>query len=200
MIDRIEGIVQEVSDNRVIIQTYAISWDIIVPDPSVYILNEKASLYMYVHWNQEQGPSLYGFLSSFDRAAFSAIIGCNGVGPKLAVALLHDLGASGFVQAITMHDDQALSNVTGIGAKKAEQIIVSLKHKINKLIASSNIDLSTIQATSVWRDVDLALVSLNYSRQEINRTLDILRKDSDAHALAFDQLMRRALAHITRKQ
>lgn len=200
MIERIEGIVQEITDHKVVIQSHSISWGILVPKSHEYTLDQKISLFIYLYWNQEQGPSLYGFQTPLERAIFTLIIDCNGIGPKLAIAILHTLGTSGFLQAITMHDDRILSKVSGIGAKKAEQIIVQLKHKVQKLISSGDIDMNGETITSTWHDVDQALSSLNYSRQEINRTLDAIKKDQDVQTLAFDQLLRRALAHIARKQ
>jgi len=199
MIERIEGIIQEITDSGVVLQAHAISFGIIVPHTHPFSVGVNATLLIYMHWNQENGPSLYGFQSALDRTLFIMIIGCSGIGPKLAIAILHDVGAAGFIQAISAHDDRALSKVSGIGTKKAEHIIVHLKHKISKLI-SSGIDLGDAASLSLWHDIDQALTSLNYSRSEISYTLDTIKKEGDAHALPFDQLLRRALSYITRKQ
>ena len=64
------------------------------------------------------------------------VIGCSGIGPKIALAVLAHLGAQGFVEVVSCGDERALSKVNGIGPKKAEQIIVQLKHKVSKLISS----------------------------------------------------------------
>ena len=198
MIERIEGIIEEIIEHKLVVKTPAISLGIITPSAHNYSVGSFASLFIYLHWNQETGPSLYGFATPLDRALFTMIISCSGIGPKLAVALLHELGASGFIHAITNHDDAALSKVSGIGAKKAEQIVVQLKHKINKLV-SSGIALEHMPS-SAWYDIEQALISLHYSRSEISGTLDSMKKDAHMQSLPFDQLLRRALACITRKQ
>lgn len=199
MIERIDGIIQEITDSKVIIQAHGIGFGITTPYPHEFTVGSAANVLIHMHWNQENGPSLYGFRTALDRDIFSMIIGCNGIGPKLAIAVLHDIGAAGFIQAITAHDERSLSKVSGIGLKKAEQIILQLKHKVSKLV-SSGVDLGDTTLLSHWHDIDQALVSLNYSRSEISQTLDSMKKDQTVHTLPFDQLLRRALACITRKQ
>lgn len=199
MIEKIDGIIQEIADYKVIIQAHGIGFGITTPHPQEFSIGTTTSILVYMHWNQENGPSLYGFKTALDRELFALIISCNGIGPKLAITALSDLGATGFIQAITANDDRTLSKISGIGAKKAEQIIVQLKHKIHKLL-SSGIDVGDTTSLAVWRDIDQALLSLNYSRSEISQTIELMKKDKEIHTLPFDQLLRRALVYITRQQ
>ena len=88
----------------------------------------------YMHWNQDNGPTLYGFNSILEKTVFLLIISCSGIGPKIGLAVLHHLEPATFVQAIIEENIKVLSSISGIGAKKAEQICVALKHKVAKLL------------------------------------------------------------------
>ena len=60
------------------------------------------------------------------------------------------------MHAISVGDDQMLSKVNGIGKKKAEQIIVQLKHKVATLLESGTIDMSDLKESSHFHDVELS--------------------------------------------
>ena len=98
-----------------------------VPSAQAFVTDVPLKIYSYLHWSSENGPSLFGFAQPLDRSVFKVIISCSGIGPKIALAVLADLGAQGFLHAITIGDEQMLSKVSGIGKKKAEQIIVVIK-------------------------------------------------------------------------
>jgi Holliday junction DNA helicase RuvA len=112
--------------------------------------------------------------------------------------VLADLGAHNFLQAIQTGDDKMLSKVSGIGAKKAEQIVVQLKHKVGQLI-KSGIDLSGAEHVSEWHTVTQALESLNYSRGEVNNAMHYLQKNYGQANCSFDQLLRHALSYLTKQ-
>ncbi len=137
------------------------------------------------------------FTTELERSVFLLIIGCSGIGPKLALALLAQLGAESFLHAIQTSNEKALSSVTGIGSKKAEQIITLLRHKVAKLAKiSGTVTGSTI---TQWDDVTQALISLNYTRNEIATTMRYLGETYGDVSLPFDQLIRHALSFLAKK-
>ena len=151
-----------------------------------------------MHWNQENGPTLYGFNTSLEKTVFLLITSCSGIGPKIAMALLAQLGAAPFLEAVQTANESALSAVSGIGAKKAEQIIVHLKHKVAKLV-ESGINLGATPLLEERHYIGQVLKSLNYSRQEISAALNYLNDQHPTSTLAFDQLMRQALAFLSKR-
>ena len=94
------------------------------------------------------------------------------------------------------NDQKLLSSISGIGAKKAEQIIVHLKSKIAKLV-ESGIDLGDHSAAKNLKELSDVLPSLSYNRSEINDTLAYLRTHKSVQ-LPFDQLLKDALSFLTK--
>lgn len=197
MISSISGKIVGRASQQITLQSGAFGFDLLVPDEQVFAVGQEVALATYMHWSAENGPSWFGFSRLLEKQAFLLIISCSGIGPKIGLALLADLGAERFFQAVQMHDDKALSKVSGIGAKKAEQIIFQLKDKIDKLIMAG-IDLGDISAAKDWHTVTQALESLNYSRPEIARVMAHLKTEGATATTNFDQLMRKALAFLSK--
>jgi Holliday junction DNA helicase RuvA len=199
MVDFFVGMVNRSQDQEIIVNLGMMGIALQVPSAQVFEQNVPLKIYSYLHWNSENGPSLFGFANPLDRSVFKVIISCSGIGPKIALAVLADLGAQSFLHAITVGDDQMLSKVSGIGKKKAEQIIVSLKHKVATLMESGTVEVSDIKQSSHFYDVSLALQSLNYSRPEIGRAMDYLKKNTKIDNVTFDVLLRQALSYLSKQ-
>ena len=167
-----------------------------VPNESDFPVGSQKMIHAYLHWNQEQGPSLYGFATETDKTIFLLVISCSGVGPRLGLAVLCDVGVDGFIEAVQTGNEKLLSQVSGIGVKKAEQIIVQLKHKVQQLVDAGMAPRGKNQ--SDYHTVSEALRALNYSRQEVTKALEFVRnKDSDS-SHSFDKLMRYALSYLSK--
>lgn len=197
MIHSLSGIIQARKKQAVIVTVGPIACELAVADESQFAQGKNCTIFTYLHWNQEQGPSLYGFASEADRAVFLLVTSCNGVGPRLGLAVLADLGASLFVSAVKKADVSALSNVSGIGVKKAEQIIVQLKHKVDNLI-DSGFELDSGSDAIDWHTISEALKALNYSRNEISQALAYVRSKQTEGQQTFDQLLRHALSYLSK--
>ncbi len=196
MVDYLCGNIKEIAEQSIVVNIAGVGIVIQVPSGFLFQIDKNIKLYTYLHWNQEQGPTMFGFSSIIDRQVFLLIIGCAGVGPKIALAVLHDLSAKEFLQAIQTGNDTILSKVSGIGAKKAEQIIVHLRHKVSQLVAQG-IELDDAQDLKQWHEISQALESLNYSRTEVSRAMNHLKK-SHSEINSFDQLLRKALSFLAK--
>lgn len=198
MIHAISGIVQARKKQAITLLVGPIAVDIAVADESVFVLNSSSTVITYLHWTQEQGPILYGFKELLDKTVFLLIIGCSGIGPRLGLALLAQLGAAQCIHAISKGDDRMLSKVSGIGTKKAEQIIVQLKHKIQDLL--TNNDIISLESPIDWHTISDALRALNYSRGEITAAITYIRDKNQQETVSFDQLLRQALSFLSKQQ
>lgn len=199
MVDYFIGTVKETHEQEIILDIGAMGITLQVPQVQSFARESSIKVYSYLHWNTENGPSMFGFASAMDRSIFKIIISCSGIGPKIALAILADLGAQNFIHAISTGDDQALSKVNGIGKKKAEQIIVQLKHKVANLIEAGTVDVSDMKDVAHFNDVSLALQSLNYSRIEIGRAMEYVKKHAKEGNVTFDVLLRQALAYLAKQ-
>lgn len=78
-----------------------------------------------MHWNQDQGPTLFGFQSQIEKQTFMMIISCSGIGPKMALSILEQTSAGSFLEMIVENDVKALSNLKGIGAKSRATLFIA---------------------------------------------------------------------------
>ena len=106
---------------------------------------------------------------TFDRTVFLMIIDCPKVGPGIGLSVLSQLSASQFLEIVTTSNQEALSKVNGIGAKKAEQIIVELKHKVQKLLQNGSLKIEQQESFVQWQQLSEVLASLNYTKQEVTK-------------------------------
>ncbi len=199
MVDYFVGTIKEIREQEIILDIGTMGIALQVAQSQNFPLTTALRVYSYLHWNSENGPTLFGFAHELERSIFKVIISCSGIGPKIALAILADLGAQSFLHAISTADEQALSKVNGIGKKKAEQIIVQLKHKVAMLIETGAVDVSDMKDVSYFNDVSLALQSLNYSRIEIGRAMEYVKKNIKGNAITFDLLLRHALAYLSKQ-
>lgn len=200
MLDYISGTVHKIHDKSATILVNGLG--LLLNIPQVHNLKEgkKTELFAYMHWNSEKGPSLYGFQTELERTTFLMIIDCPKIGPSIALTILSQIQAPQFLEIITSQNEKALSSINGIGAKKAEQLITSLKHKVSKLI-EKGIAVTAVQQDFVqWQNISDVLASLNYSRQEISGAMKYLTETYANENHPLDQLIRAALGYLNKQK
>ena len=200
MIENISGSVQLVENDKIIVSVGPIGFGLQVPEPKNFKKKQTVCLQVYMHWNSENGPSFFGFETELQKTVFLLVVGCSGIGPKIALAVLRDLGADQFLQAISMEDDRLLGKVGGLGPKKVEQIIVQLKRKVAKLLKSGLVVEGKTKKFTDWQNLTDVLVSLNYSRGEIGRAMKYLKENHADADLPFDGLIRHALSFLAKNR
>ncbi len=133
------------------------------------------------HIIREQSQDLYGFISIEDKLFFELLLDVNGVGPKSAFNLVASLGVQQIIQAITFENANILKSAPGVGKKSADQIILSLKDKIQKMnLGFSSIapqtevkktntkeDPKTKMDPALFKDTLSALVELGFKDQDV---------------------------------
>jgi len=127
---------------------------------------EKLYVYTYV---REDILKLYGFYSEDERTLFEIMLNANGVGPKIAVAILSAYSVSELRDIIMDENEKLLSKVPGIGVKKAQKLILDIKDKISKLsIENREENLMGIQS-EIELDIMLAMESLGYGAKDLEK-------------------------------
>lgn len=198
MIDTIHGTINAIKTKKISITATGsgIGFAVQVPHESAFTLGKESTVFIHLHWNQDQGPTLFGFTSEVERTVFILVTSCSGVGPKIGLACLEHLSAPGTIEAISEENSTALSKVPGIGKKKAEQIIVHLKHKVADLV-NSGIQMGPGNSVKQWQQITQVLTSLNYSRQEITSALQHVKKN-ETKDTPFDHVLRNALSYLSK--
>ncbi|MDQ5890518.1 MAG: holliday junction helicase RuvA [Candidatus Dependentiae bacterium] len=195
MIERLYGTVVATTDRMITVMASGIGFGVQVADTTKFVPHATATVYTYVHWNQEKGQSLFGFADELSRHLFCLLIGCQKIGPALALALLRQREPNVIIQDILSGNVAGLSSCQGIGTKKAELIIYELKEKIG-LLADVPGALST--AGAQLKHMQDALLSLSYSQQEATKAINYVAGLYKGESLPdLNVLLRKALAYLS---
>lgn len=129
----IQGILEEVENQRVVIDANGVGYLIFVPNSILHRLpsrGDRVKLYTFFYV-REDNQELYGFLEKEEKQFFEKLIAISGVGPKAALNMLSALTCRQLAVAIVTGDLKLLCTAPGIGKKTAERIILELKDKIS---------------------------------------------------------------------
>lgn len=197
MLASIFGVLTHISDSKLIIVQSGIGFELLCPTASHFKVNQSVTLQTYLHWSQEHGPSLYGFATNLQKDLFLMLIDCQGIGPKLGISILQQTQEEQLLQMIAQDNAAGLSQIKGLGAKKAEVLCMHLKDKAPKLLLKH----PQLGATKlgVWHDLHETLVSLNYSVSEVKQATAVVKEAVQNEQVPFELLLRKALAVISKK-
>ena len=133
MIAFVKGILDSVSEDKIIVENQNIGFEILVPGSVVSELPQvgntvKIYTYTYV---REDALQLYGFLTKDSMDMFKLLITVNGIGPKAALGILTAMDTDALRLAILSDDAKTIAKAPGIGPKTASKLILELKDKIS---------------------------------------------------------------------
>jgi Holliday junction DNA helicase RuvA len=139
MLSYLSGIIKERQNGEMILAVGSesngwVGYQVRTPEHPRYdsfITGEKAEVYLYSHI-REDAFDLYGFLNAAEKNLFTTLLSVSGVGPKLGLGLLSHADASGIIEMIVNEDKAALTNISGVGKKTAERMVLELKDVILK--------------------------------------------------------------------
>ena len=134
MISFLEGIVDTVGINYLVLNTNSIGYKINIPAYNNLSLNtgDKTKIYTYLYLREDK-IMLYGFLTKKEENFFELIISTPGVGPKVGLNILSKMTPDDFNKAILQEDLDSITAIVGIGNKLAKKIVLELKEKISKI-------------------------------------------------------------------
>ena len=151
---------------------------------------------------REDSLTLWGFETPTERDAFELVQTAQGVGPKVASAMLNVFDPGELQQVISREDVKRLTSVPGIGPKGAQKIIIELKDKILILGADDSPEKSApATANDEWRvQVAAGLESLGWSSKDAERACDsVAHLADDDPDIGIAKLMRAALSTLAKR-
>jgi Holliday junction DNA helicase RuvA len=172
MITTLTGKVAEQLGDVVVLDVAGVGYGLWVPQENWTHLSigTETKVYVYEHI-REQVHDLYGFLSATTKHLFEQLLSVNGVGPRMALAILSVGSINDVRQAIAEGNVKYLQAASGVGKKVAERIIVDLKDKVG---FSPNPEATTFLTNPVvnrFDEAQEALVSLGFSAQDAANAL-----------------------------
>ena len=127
---------------------------------------DEVALHTYLHV-REDALQLYGFAYAAERELFLQLLSVNGVGPKVALAIVSGSPAADLRRAIVLEDTARFQAIPGIGKKTAERIVLELKEKLGEGPAP----VLSVAGTEPHLVAREALVELGYSVGEAEQAL-----------------------------
>ena len=138
---------------------------------------------------REDSLTLYGFADDDERQLFELLQTANGVGPRLAQAVLAIHPPREVRRAVSTADVKALMQVPGIGKKGAERLILELRDRLGSITSDTSLDaplgLPSVTPVAPWRDqLTAALMSLGWSIREAEGAVLQLAPVADEQVVA----------------
>lgn len=174
MIGKLRGIIDSFGDDYVILDVQGVGYHVQCPARTLEALpgkGEAATLHIETYVREDQ-IRLFGFFKEVEREWFRLLMTVQGVGAKVALAILGTMGAGELASAIALKDKAKITRAPGVGAKVAERILTELK---SKAPAFSDVDTGTIAlaeaidegtAQGPSSDAISALVNLGYGQPQ----------------------------------
>jgi len=187
MIGRLSGILVSKQAPEIIIDINGLGYEVQVPMTTFYNLPDTgAHVTLQTHFSvREDAQQLFGFLEIKDKQLFRELIKVNGVGPKLALAILSGMTADEFVSCVHQGNVTLLTKLPGVGKKTAERLLIDLKDRLKSWqatgITSTTMDATISQAILNQPDHSSeaaeALVSLGYKPTEASKLVAKVYQD-----------------------
>jgi Holliday junction DNA helicase RuvA len=197
MITFLQGKVVESLPTQVVVEVNGIGYEVLIPlssfdklPPSGQPVKLLTQLVI-----REDAHLLYGFMSEAERNLFRLLTHTvSGIGPKTALNILSGISVTAFRGAVAGGDVKALSQISGVGKKTAERIIVELRDKIGVAgaweAASAKHTLSP--SDQILNDAVLALMALGYKQVEAHDSVRAAQAMLGAQA-TVEELVRACL-------
>jgi len=197
VIGRLRGTLAEKQPPHLILDVNGIGYELEVPMTTLYrlpALGEPVTLHTHLVV-REDAHLLYGFAEKRERELFRELIRLNGVGPKLALALMSGLEVDELVRCVQAQDTSTLVKIPGVGKKTAERLLVELKDRFkaweNMPTIAPLVTEPKLAATvsSAEADAVSALIALGFKPQEASRAVAAVEEKD----LSSEELIRRSL-------
>ena len=176
---------------KLVLDVNGVGYDVETSLPTFFQVETQAGIVaLHIHTIvREDALLLYGFIDKQERALFRALIKVNGVGPKVAIAILSSITPNEFIQCINQQNTTLLTKLPGIGKKTAERLVVEMKDSILQLPYGAEVPGKQAANLNQSDEAISALEALGYKRQEASK---VVGKIDDGQKTC-EQLIRQAL-------
>ena len=181
MIGYLKGRITEVDDEYCIVDVGGVGYVIHCAENILQQLRKETDsdrdvklITRLIH--REDVLDLYGFLRKDEYTLFNMLLRVSGVGPKQALKILGMAETTHIIKAIVTGDNSFLTQLSGIGKKRAEQIIFDLKEKLSHSFRESHFETSSVHALAIS-----ALGKLGFTSAESREAVDRVMKGGEEH-------------------
>jgi len=200
MIGRLSGTLLEKQPPSILVDVNGVGYECQAPMNTIYNLPDLGqSVILHTHLSvSENAHTLFAFYSLEERKLFRELIKVNGIGPKLALAILSAMNAVEFVQNVHAGDVNSLVKIPGVGKKTAERLIIEMKDKLKDWEVAGAVDGNKSDGSKPQfsnanvQEAISGLVALGYKPQNASQAISKIDDDS----LPTASLIRLALKNM----
>jgi holliday junction DNA helicase RuvA len=175
VIATLRGEVIQVEDNALVIEVGGVGLRVFVPAPLRTRLRAGEGISLFTHLVvREDALTLYGFESQAERDLYTLLLGVDGVGPKVSLAVLSTLSLDAVQQAVVTEQPDVLGRVPGVGKKTAQKIVLYLQDRLKPSDSLSRLS----KLSDKDGEVLAALTALGYSVVEAQTAIQSLPEDA----------------------
>jgi len=202
VIGRLTGEVVEKQPPQLLLDVNGVGYELEASMNTFYklpALGERVVLHTHMVV-REDAQLLYAFIDAQERVLFRALIKANGVGPKLALAILSGINCEEFIRCVHNEDSATLVRIPGVGKKTAERLIVEMKDKLDRLELPTMTEfrlgapgaVPLAVPTDNRAEAESALVALGYKPVQATRAVEQAASALGEDA-AVEELIRQSL-------
>ena len=199
MIGRLQGTVIDKQAPDLLLDVQGVGYEVLVSLSTFFAVpNIGESVVLHTHFVvREDVQQLYGFSELAERALFRHLIKVNGVGPKMALAILSGMSASEFALCVHNNDVATLVKLPGVGKKTAERLVIEMRDRVGDIEAStSGGGTQAVQQPDIGEEAESALIALGYKPQDAAKMVSRAVSEDISSA---EQLIRAALKSMVSK-
>lgn len=192
MIGRLSGILLHKEPPSLLLEVAGVGYEIDAPMSTFYELPATGlGVTLYTHLVvRDDAHLLYGFSREAQRQLFRHLLRVNGVGPRVALAILSGLTDQEFMQCVIQEDIARLIKVPGIGRKTAERLIIDMRDKVDPAqLKTGTATRQPVQPVDPVQEAISALLALGYKPPEASRAVQGIVADG----LSSEEIIRQAL-------
>jgi len=194
MIGQLKGKLISKNPPEILLEVGGIGYELLCPMSTFYQFNsDQKDILLYTHLSiKDDSHTLFGFITKDEKNLFRELIRVNGVGPKVALAILSHLSVISLVDCIINENAELLAKTPGIGKKTALKVIVELQDRLDKVeltnVSTTGLSSKVMQNPNTKQALS-ALQSLGFKVKEANKMLSTIEDQT----LSTEELIRLAL-------
>ena len=181
MIGRLKGEIIEKQAPGILVDCHGVGYEVETPMSTFLELpGEGSEVTLLTHLLvREDSQTLYGFATAAEKNLFRALLKINGVGAKMALAILSAMSAGDFQRCVEYEDATTLTKIPGVGKKTAERLIIEMRDRVTQLPTTAAKGKVTVDAGPRQEAVD-ALIALGYKPAEVTKLVNSLDTDGQS--------------------
>lgn len=183
MIGCLIGEVLALEAPTVLLNVNGVGYEIDTPLSTFCQLQQGEKITLWTHLAvREDAQLLYGFVDAREKLIFRTLLKVNGVGPKMALAILSTLSVEMLIHSVEHEDLNSLVKVPGVGKKTAERLMIELRDRFKAMSNTSSAQTSNptqiqFNVHSAVAEAEAALQSLGYKPLEAQKLIQAVKGD-----------------------